>query len=285
MTTDEPSKLSTPLVADSAPTVNLVARRDGEQDLRIRCRHVVTLLGSREGCKVQLRHEHVAPVHVAIVNNGKQVTAVDLLTNHPAKLNSLKMEHEHLTDGDRLTVGPWVFSVEVGNPSQGGDADTHPFDLEPTPKLVALEHIESGRVLQPNRDVCIIGRRRGCDIVISESDVSRAHALLVNYFEYPAIVDLLTSNGTLVNGEAVHFAVLKDKDVLTIGESQFRVRLIGSSVGAKPGTNGKAASPGPIELVAEAAGSDLIDIHKTESSQRWRVAESVEKLQKVARKE
>ena len=223
MSTDEPSKVSTPLVADSAPTVNLVARRDGERDLRIRCRHVVTLLGSRKGCKVQLRHEHVASVHVAIVNNGKQVTAVDLLTNHPAKLNALKMEHEHLTDGDRLTVGPWEFSVEVGDASQGGHADQHPFDLEPTPKLVALEHIESGRVLQPNRDVCIIGRRRGCDIVISESDVSRAHALLVNYFEYPAIVDLLTSNGTLVNGEAVHFAVLKDKDVLTIGESQFRV--------------------------------------------------------------
>jgi predicted component of type VI protein secretion system len=280
-----------PLVADSAPIVRLVLGKGPQTGTTVLCRHMVTLIGSRDGCKVTLRHRHVSPVHVAVVNEGNDVFAVDMVTPHGTRLNGLKLQHERLTDGDLLSVGPWEFRVEIEQPARGGQADAQSFDLEPTPRVIALEHVETGRVLQPNRDICLIGRRNGCDITVADARVSRAHALLVNYFGYPAILDLLTLNHTYVNDAVVGFQVLKDKDVVTVGESQFRVRLVGSAVGERPSRNHKLPEPAiapastpTITLTADAPAADLINIHSEDRSQSWRIADNLAELEKVTRK-
>jgi len=241
----------------------------------------VTLIGSREGCKVNLKHRRAAPVHTALVNNGTEIIAVDLLTPAGTLLNGLKLQHEILNDGDLLTIDQWELRVEIEQPDTNGDADAHPFDLEPTPNVVALEHVETGRVLQPNRGVCLIGRRNGCDIAVPDSRVSRAHALLVNYFGYPAIVDLLTPNKTLVNDSPVQFQTLKDGDVVTIGDAQFRIRLVGSSVAKRASSNHKPAAP-LVTLAEEPVSADLIDIQQTEGAQTWRIADKLEHLEKAS---
>lgn len=268
-----------PTVADSAPRLNLVLQKGPQSGIRIPCRRVVTLIGSREGCKVNLRHRRAAPVHTALVNNGSEIIAVDLLTPAGTRLNGLQLQHETLSDGDLLTVDQWELRVEIEQPDSNGNADAHPFDLEPTPNVVALEHLETGRVLQPNRAVCLIGRRNGCDIALPDSRVSRAHALLLNYFGYPAILDLLTPNGTMVNKTPIQFQALKDGDVLTIGDAQFRIRLVGSAVSKRSSNNHKPAAP-RVALAKEPVSADLIDIQKTEGAQSWRIADNLEHLEK-----
>jgi len=217
------------------------------------------------------------------VNNGYEIIAVDLLTPEGTHLNGLRLQHETLNDGDVITVDQWELLVEIEQPDSNGNADVHPFDLEPTPHVVALEHLETGRVLKPNRTVCLIGRRNGCDIALPDKRVSRAHALLVTYFGYPAILDLLTPNGTLVNNTPVQFHALKDGDVVTIGDAQFRVRLVGSSVAERSSSNHKPAAP-QVALAEEPVSADLIDIHQTENSQSWRIADSLERLEKAGPK-
>ena len=69
---------------------------------------------------------------------------------------------------------------------------------------------------------------------------SRAHALLLTYYGYPAIFDLLTSNGTFVNDEAQSFRQLEPEDILKIGDSEFRIRFAGTLVNKKTSTNGSA---------------------------------------------
>jgi pSer/pThr/pTyr-binding forkhead associated (FHA) protein len=271
-----------PVVADSAPRLHLVVQKGPLTGSRIDCRRVVTLLGSRPGCKVLLQHRRVAPVHTVLVNDGAEIKVVDLVTTVGTKLNELNVQLERATDGDTLTIDQWEFRVQIEDAPQNGDADAHPFALEPTPHKVALEHLETGKVLQPNRDVCVIGRRNGCDIVLQDSSVSRAHALLVTYFGYPAVVDLLTSTGTRVNDEPVRFRALRDGDVITVGEARFRVRLVGSKVAEQASTNHK--DNGAVRLAAEPVSADLINIEQVDSAQRWRVAESLEKLEKTARK-
>jgi len=285
MSTSDLPMTAIPAVADSAPRLNLVVQKGPQSGTRIHCRRVVTLIGSREGCKVSLRHRRAAPVHTALVNNGNEVIAVDLLTPAGTYLNGLKLQHETLNDGDVLTVDQWELRVEIEQPdcSGNGNADAHPFDLEPTPNVIALEHLETGRVLQPNRAVCLIGRRNGCDIALPDSRVSRAHALLVTYFGYPAILDLLTPNGTLVNNTPTHFQVLKDGDVVTIGDAQFRARLVGSAVAKRSSNNHKPASP-RVALAEEPVSADLIDIQQTESAQSWRIADNLEQLEKSVSK-
>ena len=69
-----------PVVARAAPRVRLVVEGGGDSGMRIKCRRVVTLLGSRLGCKIALKHKSVSPVHLAIVNDGEQIHASDLVT-------------------------------------------------------------------------------------------------------------------------------------------------------------------------------------------------------------
>lgn len=285
MSTSDLPVTAIPAVADSAPRLNLVVQKGPQSGTRIPCRRVVTLIGSREGCKVSLRHRRAAPVHTALVNNGSEVIAVDLLTPAGTYLNGLELQHETLSDGDVLTVDQWDLRVEIEQPdiNGNGNADAHPFDLEPTPNVVALEHLETGRVLQPNRAVCLIGRRNGCDIALPDHRVSRAHALLVTYFGYPALLDLLTPNGTLVNNTPIQFQTLKDGDVVTIGDAQFRVRLVGSAVAKRSSNNHKPAAP-LVTLAEEPVSADLIDIQQTEGAQSWRIADNLEHLEKASSK-
>jgi pSer/pThr/pTyr-binding forkhead associated (FHA) protein len=269
-----------PIAGGSSPRLFLTLHPGTDHESQIRCRRVVTLLGSRKGCKIHLQHRRVSPVHVAIVNDGSQVIAVDLVTAQGTLLNDLKMVHEHLGGGDLLSIPPWQFRVDLKDSSDATNPGLHAIELEIAPSAVALEHVDTGRLLQPNRDVCVIGRQAGCDIVIDDTSVSRAHALLLTYSGHPAIFDLLSRNKTFVNDAPVQFRLISNGDTVTIGESVFRVRVAGASVAAPAPTNKKAAD-GTVALTPEQAKSDMIDIHATEASQRWRIAD---KMGKAARK-
>ena len=246
-------------------------------DLQIDCRRMVTLIGSRTGCKVNLRHRSIAPVQVALVNTGEEVIAVDLLTKNPTKLNGLKMEHEPLNDGDKMTIGPWEFDIEIASPDHHSNGDDlHHVQLEPSPNGVALEHLETGRILQSARDICIIGRRSGCDIHLDDTNVSRVHALLVSVHDHPVICDLMSSNQTFVNDEAVVYKVLKNNDLLRIGDTQFRIHLMDSSI------NPSDPNVVKLEKAAESKKSvnpidDLIDIEEVESASPWKIADKLKR--------
>jgi len=247
--------------------------------MKIACRRVVTLIGTREGCKVHIPDPRVSPVHVALVNDGTKIIALDLITQSGTRLNGLALEYETLNHGDVIEVASWSFQVRIERSPNYNNADEHPFDLEPTPKVVALEHIQSGRLLQPNRDVCIVGRRAGSDIHLDDNRVSRAHALLLSYFGYPAILDLLTSNGTFVNDEVHSFRRLEPGDELKIGDSRFRIRFAGALINKKPSSNGAAKKPtSPLQQRLLDSPEDQIDIAETEGSQRWHIAEKMEKV-------
>jgi len=273
-----------PFSEPTGPAVRLTVQRGSHEGAVIECRRVVTLIGSRPGCKIQLNHPLVSPVHVAIVNDNGEAYAVDLVSNRGTLLNDLKMEHERLSNGDLITIEPWVFRVGIGRGARRTNGNTPSVPLEFAPHLIAFEHLESGRILKPDRKICTIGRRSGCDIQVDDPDVSRAHALFFIHDDHPTVVDLCTRNGTYVNDEPIGFRVLKDKDVVRIGDARFRVCVIVPSAGvpkAKPvddvtppgsvrpagGSNGTAS---PIKL-----DDDLVDIQAVEGSQRWHIAESV----------
>lgn len=280
MTQADPTISPSPHLPDSAPHVTLFVRKAQDTGLRIHCNHVVTLIGSRPGVRVNLKSDHVSPVHLAIVNNGTEVFALDMLSPSGTTLNGLKLQHERLSDGDRIEIDQFDFAVEIRKPPQNGHGDMQ-LDLEPSPQAIALEHVDTGRILQPHRPVCLIGRRHGCDVILDDIQVSRAHALLINYQDRPAIMDLLTPAKTLVNGKPVGFQTLQDGDVVTIGDSRFKVRVVESKVLSRSSTpKPKTTVAAVLPATAQPAG-DLIDIQATEGSQRWRVADDLDKLEKA----
>ena len=71
----------------------------------------------------------------------------------------------------------------------------------------------------------IVGRSPGADIVIGAGYVSGRHARFQLMGQNLFVEDLGSKNGTAVNGRPVHDPVaLRDKDLVTIGDVDIRVR-------------------------------------------------------------
>ncbi|HYU18079.1 MAG TPA: FHA domain-containing protein [Chloroflexota bacterium] len=86
--------------------------------------------------------------------------------------------------------------------------------------------VEQGSVDQREFDldkqVLVIGRRLGNDIVIHDTNVSRQHARLVRQDDGFSIEDMKSANGTVVNDErVVGVRPLRNGDVIRIGDAVF----------------------------------------------------------------
>jgi len=271
---DEDSRSAIPRASQSAPRLELLLTDGTSQAQRISCTRVVTLLGCRAGCTIVLNHRKVSPVHAAILNDGHQLLVVDLVTPEGTLLNGKSIDCAPLRDGDRLRIGTFEFLAHVRDPLTGADAPVEIGELEHAPSSYGLEHLATSRVYKPNRKVCIIGRVSRCDLSLKDLSVSRRHALLFSYRGHPAVLDLATRNGTLVNDLPVSFALLSDSDVLSVGATRFRIRVAGIHPvppARSPSSNGLPVKPGDVPV------ADLVDIRATESASRWRIADHAEK--------
>jgi diguanylate cyclase (GGDEF)-like protein len=77
----------------------------------------------------------------------------------------------------------------------------------------------------------VIGRADNCDVRLGELSVSRRHACIQPEPDGIYVLDLHSTNGTFLNGEAVERAALRDGDHLQVGSQIFRF-INGSNVEA-----------------------------------------------------
>jgi DNA-binding winged helix-turn-helix (wHTH) protein len=78
----------------------------------------------------------------------------------------------------------------------------------------------------PLRDILVVGRDQGCDIVVADRQVSRHHARVAITNQGVILEDLGSKNGTHHNGEAIVDPVfLQDGDVIQIALAQKFVYL------------------------------------------------------------
>ncbi len=84
----------------------------------------------------------------------------------------------------------------------------------------------AGRPFRFHQDVTTIGRISSNDFMITSRTVSRRHARLWfdngNWY----LADLQSANGTMVNGERISQAVLKDGDVINFGDEKVVFNVI-----------------------------------------------------------
>lgn len=76
-----------------------------------------------------------------------------------------------------------------------------------------------------DQDSTLIGRDPGCDIVLDDDGISRRHARIDRLETgYHELVDLSSTNGTLVAGRPLQRMVLLDGDRFTVGDTRFTFR-------------------------------------------------------------
>ena len=91
---------------------------------------------------------------------------------------------------------------------------------------------KDGRVVQTlmvDKESILIGRDHRCDICIASPVVSRQHALIVNSPAGVKLVDLGSTNGSVVNGERIERCALGDNEVIIVGDC--RIEFVAADYG------------------------------------------------------
>lgn len=101
-------------------------------------------------------------------------------------------------------------------------------ELAPQPSeaasLTLYEREGDARTFRLGAGPITLGRLPECDIVVSDPGASRQHARIRHADGEYVLTDLGSTNGTLVNDEAVQERILDDGDRITIGETLLEFR-------------------------------------------------------------
>ena len=98
---------------------------------------------------------------------------------------------------------------------------------------VVVSGPDAGREFPLSAGTAYIGRGRGCEVQVSDPQVSRRHARLL-VTDILEVVDLGSSNGIDVQGQQVDRAVLRGGDRFRLGETEIEVRLVSGGTGLAP---------------------------------------------------
>jgi hypothetical protein len=103
---------------------------------------------------------------------------------------------------------------------RGAPAETEAATIvEPEPEPAPTVTV-NGRAHELQKPNVLIGRSKDCDIRISDPNVSRRHAEIRQEGSTYWIVDLGSTNGIAVNGQALKRAKLDDEDRITLGSTE-----------------------------------------------------------------
>lgn len=101
------------------------------------------------------------------------------------------------------------------------------------PSLVGLSGSIKGQSFKLKGDRWKIGRdSKECDIVLEDSGVSSFHAQIINEGATWKLINLMSSNGSFVNGQKVQTAYLNSGDRLRFGGTEMMFNLGGLSAAA-----------------------------------------------------
>ena len=281
MTTENSTARSGPVLPPVAPRLRLITA-NALQPATCETTQPVTLIGSRRDCHLPLNDPEVSKVHCAIVHTGRELIVCDLCSRSGTFVNGQPVRVGTLNPGDTLRVGAIELTIALIGPPDApstvppihaGAASTRP-----SPVLMIR-----GQKVDLAAGPATVGRRRACDIVVDTPDVSFAHALLFAFNDRPAICDLGSRSGTILNNERIHLAWVLDNDQLIIGGETLPVTwpgvtsvMITETPAPPPEDAAVAPSCGAIEVdaAAQTTGEPIADVISADLAARRRALEA-----------
>ncbi len=120
-------------------------------------------------------------------------------------------------------------------------------------EIIFTEGPYAGQQLELPETGVIIGKGEGSDLVIADGAMSGKHAQLVMENGIWSLVDLESTNGTVVNGEEIQAVQLANGDLVELGETKFTFSGNADVPAAAPADDGFTPEP---EAVPEPAADD-----------------------------
>lgn len=135
--------------------------------------------------------------------------------------------------------------------------------IQGTPKLVGRSDVVAGRVYELTKPKTMIGRQDSNDVVIIDGTVSARHAQIVNDDGVWRVVNLISTNGTSVNGRTNVVSYLAAGDVISFGRVEMVFEAPGSertvpAAGKRQSGQGHGSSDTTKAILWAAAGAGLL---------------------------
>jgi hypothetical protein len=123
-----------------------------------------------------------------------------------------------------LKRGDLVVEAELSEAPGPAPAEQPAVPAGEGPGSAVLVLPDGGKRYQLNTDRAVIGRLQGSEVEIQDPGASRRHAEIRRQGPDFVVVDLGSTNGTLVNDQPVAEATLEDGDRITIGRTVLEFR-------------------------------------------------------------
>ena len=195
---------------------------------------------------IQLSDRSAAPYHCVFVRGTEQdedqYIVIDLHTEEGTRVNDVRINKAALHNGTEIAVGDTKLRFEAQPGGKSGPVPVPPdgaialldaqkrqqrrarMALASSP--TARARIQCRRGAMAGEEVSVdptlplyFGRTRGADVMLTDPGASRHQCLIV--YEPTAtgfiLYDLHTTNGTVLNGEAITLAPLHDGDTIEVG--------------------------------------------------------------------
>lgn len=203
------------------------------------------LIGRLKTCGIHLDSKSVSRKHAEIVRINQNYFLMDLESGNGTFLNNRKLkpnEKNVLHPGDTLRIEEFEVQIFFTAKTESEPLDENTdsgiieikmikkvlaaIDPENCPSLEGLNSpVEGHRVtITEDMEEIIIGRDRECAFCIPAEVVSRKHAALKKKWGGWTLADLKSKNLTLINDKVVDEQVIKDGDIITIGNIKVMFR-------------------------------------------------------------
>ena len=144
-------------------------------------------------------------------------------------------------------------------------------------KLLVVQGKPEGKVIPISVPRFIIGRSNDCHLRPNSELISRHHCQIAVNGDQVSIIDLGSSNGTIVNGERITEEVsIGDGDFVQVGSLGFQVLLQREAVAAAPPVAQPATVAKPVSVAPVAGAVDKLGSKeaKVDDIHQWLVGDS-----------
>jgi pSer/pThr/pTyr-binding forkhead associated (FHA) protein len=245
----------------SAPQVRITAGAGtaGEKTWNLR-RHV-TVIGSQRKAHIVLHGSGISKAHCVIVNTGKEIYLKDLHSEGGTLCNDTLVSCRALRNGDVVKVGATEINIEMTGVTRGS-GPVGPVRIDHPGGIGWITAIDeaSNKRWRVRDLIAVVGRAPGAEVLVQETGIEPAHAILFKMGDDAVWYDLPTASSGRTDGDKGTMSLLTHGVTRLVGSLCLRIEFPGVAAGVvpilKPQDSDACVKTAPTENGAQAERKD-----------------------------